>query len=137
MQHQNRFFSIVVKFTWKIRNRLNRKKNQISDFYFSSYGHFCDVITPIFDEFCMGTYVYIRIKYNFFFKNRQIYMIDPESAESKEKSNSSFLFFDLWSFLYSNHPIFQWIFTIIIKIKIGKIGKLNFHSIQHIRHLSW
>ena len=31
------FFSKVVKFTWKIWNRLNRKKNQISDFYFSSY----------------------------------------------------------------------------------------------------
>ena len=34
----------MVKFTWKIRNRLNRRKNQISDFYdcyFSSYCHFC------------------------------------------------------------------------------------------------
>ena len=30
------------------------KENKISnffDFYFSSYGHFCDVITPIFEEF--------------------------------------------------------------------------------------
>ena len=38
------FFSKVVKFTWKIRNRLNRKKNQMSDysdFYFLSYGLFC------------------------------------------------------------------------------------------------
>ena len=25
----------------KIQNRLNQKKNQIPDFYFSSYGHFC------------------------------------------------------------------------------------------------
>ena len=34
------FFSKVFKFTWKMRNRLNREKNQISDFsdfYFSSY----------------------------------------------------------------------------------------------------
>ena len=33
-------FSKVFKFTWKMRNRLYRKKNQISgfsDFYFSSY----------------------------------------------------------------------------------------------------
>ena len=38
VQDQNPiFFSEVVKFTWKIRNRLNQKKNQISDFYFSSY----------------------------------------------------------------------------------------------------
>ena len=37
------FFFKSVKFTWKIRNQLNRKKNQIldfSDFYFLSYGHF-------------------------------------------------------------------------------------------------
>ena len=43
-------FSKVFKFTWKMRNMLNRKKKKISDFshfYFSSYGHFC---TPIFDE---------------------------------------------------------------------------------------
>ena len=46
-------FFKVIKLTWKIRNRLNRKKNQISDFtnfYFLSNGHFCDVITQIFDE---------------------------------------------------------------------------------------
>ena len=35
------------KFTWKIRNQLNRKKNQIldfSDFYFSSYEHFLVIL---------------------------------------------------------------------------------------------
>ena len=45
------FFSKVFKFTWKMRYVLNRKKNHIpdfSDFYFSSFGHFC---TPIFDKF--------------------------------------------------------------------------------------
>ena len=45
------FFSKVFKFTWKIRNRLNRKKNHIPDFsdlYFSSYSHFC---TSVFDTF--------------------------------------------------------------------------------------
>ena len=32
----------MVKFTSKMRNELNRKKHQISDFFdFSSYGHFC------------------------------------------------------------------------------------------------
>ena len=33
----------MIKFTWKMWNRLNRKKNWISgfsDFYFSSFGHF-------------------------------------------------------------------------------------------------
>ena len=45
------FFSKVFKFTWKMWNMLNRKKKQISDFYFSSYGHFCTQITLIFDEF--------------------------------------------------------------------------------------
>ena len=37
------YFFLFLKFTWKIGNRLNRKKNQFSDFsvfYFSSYSHF-------------------------------------------------------------------------------------------------
>ena len=37
-----------------MRNRLNRKKNQtsdFSDFYFPSYGHFCLFLPLIFDEF--------------------------------------------------------------------------------------
>ena len=41
----------VFKLTWKIWNRLNRKKNQISDlcdFYYSSYGHFCTQNDPNF-----------------------------------------------------------------------------------------
>ena len=41
------FFFKEVKFTWKIQNRLNRKKNQISDFSdfnFSSYGHFLVIL---------------------------------------------------------------------------------------------
>ena len=39
----NFFSSKVVKFTLKNHNRLNKKKNQVSDFfdfYFASYGHF-------------------------------------------------------------------------------------------------
>jgi len=39
------------KFTGQIRNRLNRKKNKISDFDFLSYGHFCTQMSSIFDEF--------------------------------------------------------------------------------------
>ena len=35
------FFSKVFKFTWKMRNVLKRMKNQLADFYFSSYGHLC------------------------------------------------------------------------------------------------
>ena len=31
----------MVKFTWMMRNVLKRMKNQFSDFYFSSYDHFC------------------------------------------------------------------------------------------------
>ena len=43
-----RFFFKFSKITWKIRNLLNRKKNKISDFYFSSYGHFCTHNDPNF-----------------------------------------------------------------------------------------
>ena len=38
------------------------------------------------------------------FKSGQIYMKDAESAE---KSNFQFLFSELWSFLYLNHPNFR------------------------------
>ena len=55
-----------MKFTWKIGNRLIRKKNQFSDWF-------------------------------------------------------RFLFFELWSFLYSNHPNFRWIFTITHKTEIWKL----------------
>ena len=46
--------SNILKFTWKIWNRLNRKKNQISclcEFYFSCSGNFLLKMIPIFDEF--------------------------------------------------------------------------------------
>ena len=55
-------------------------------------------------------------------------MKDPESAESKEKSN--FRFFDLWSFCDVITPIFDEFFTITQKMKIGKIFYFVFHSIQ-------
>ena len=35
------FSSKVFKCTWKMQNVLKRTKNQISDYYFSSYGQFC------------------------------------------------------------------------------------------------
>ena len=41
--------------------------------------------------------------------------------------------FELCSFLYPN---FRWIFPITRKIKTQKIGKLIFHTFQHIPHLS-
>ena len=55
--------SKVVKLTWKMRNVLNRKKNQISDssdFYFSNYDHFCTKNHPnfrwIFHEYSKNKY---------------------------------------------------------------------------------
>ena len=53
--HQNEiifFFKSGQTYKKKIRNRLNKKNNEIynfSDFYSSSYGHSYDVITSIFD----------------------------------------------------------------------------------------
>ena len=47
-------FFKMVKFTWKIRNVLNRKRNQFSDFFLRVmviFDHSCTQITPIFDEF--------------------------------------------------------------------------------------
>ena len=36
----NFIFSKMFKFRWKLRNVLKRMKDQFSDFYFSSFGHF-------------------------------------------------------------------------------------------------
>ena len=36
------FFSKVLKFRWKMQNRLNQNNNQI--FHFYSYGHFCSFL---------------------------------------------------------------------------------------------
>ena len=47
-----------MKFTWKIGNRLIRKKNQFSDFYdfyFSSYGHFSVIFLKKSPQFSMIT----------------------------------------------------------------------------------
>ena len=66
-------------------------------------------------------------------------MRDAECAESKEKSNSRFIRFLFliyglfWSFFVIKTVGFRLIFTITRKIKIGK---LIFHSLQHIAHLS-
>jgi len=49
-------------------------------------------------------------------KSVQIYMKDAEYVESNEKSIFQLLFFEFWSFLYSNHPNFRWIFIITWKI---------------------
>ena len=88
-------------FTWRMRNQLNWKKNQISDFtyfYFSNYGHFYDVITPIFNESCN------------FFDRWNLYII--------------FLVFEIWSLLYSKLVHFRLILitksTISHKLKVGQ-----------------
>ena len=43
----------------------------------------------------------------FFFKNVQIYMKDAECAEINGKSIFRFLFFELWSLLYSKYGQFS------------------------------
>ena len=66
---QNFFFFKFLKFTWKIGNRLIRKKNQFSDFfdfYFSSYGHFSVIFLKKSPQFSMITR---KIKIGNFFNN--------------------------------------------------------------------
>ena len=51
----NFLFFLFFKCTWKIQNRLNRKKNQISDFtnfYFSSYSYFVTSSPQLSIKFC-------------------------------------------------------------------------------------
>ena len=70
------FFFKFLKFTWKIGNRLIRKKNQFSDFsdfYFSSYGHLSVIFLKNHPNF--------RWFYFFYFDIFQILMKDRHSAE--------------------------------------------------------
>ena len=63
-----------------MRDMLNRKKIIISDFYFSSYGHFCDVITPIFDAIFT---IYRKIKLGNFFN----YLFQSASSIERIKTD--------------------------------------------------
>ena len=72
------FFS---KFTWKIGNRLNRKKNQFSnfsDFYFSSYGHLSVLFLKKSPQFSMMTRK-IKIEEFFYYSSRSIQNIPHHS----------------------------------------------------------
>ena len=114
----NFFFSKVLKFTWKMRNRLNRKKNQISgfsNFYFLSYGHFCDVITPIFDEFFTKTHLWPSL--SFLFPNRCMLNFSHWNRSINKDFNyfqrwlfnkflENFLYFYFWILIYRNYRIF-------------------------------
>ena len=104
----NFFSSKVFKFAWKMWNLLNR--NQISDFYFSSYGHFCNQMPPIFDR-----------------KDRKIdFSFVSEHCVSFGTIKNIF-------FLVNFLRILRTKSTISHKLKIGK---LIFHSFLHIPHLS-
>ena len=81
---QQLLFSKVVKFTWKIRNWLNRKKNQVSgfsDFYFLSYGHFSS-------------------------KNCQLSINFHHNSENKNHQNRKIVFFH--SFQHIAHHSWKW-----------------------------
>ena len=58
------FFSKVVKSIWNdLESDESKEKSNFKffRFYFLSYGHFCDVITPIFDEFFTKTHVWPNV----------------------------------------------------------------------------
>ena len=53
--------------------------------------------------------IFFQIQYifdNFFFQSVQIYTRDAACAETNEKSIVRFLFFEIWSFLYSKYGQF-------------------------------
>ena len=90
--------SKVFKFTWKIRNRLNRKKNQISyfsNFYFLSYGW-------LYIQFTMTHLALMS-------KSGQIHRKDAKWVEANVNLIFWFLqslVFQLWSILYWIHNYF-------------------------------
>ena len=97
---------------------LNQKKNQISDlsnFYFSSYGQFYDVITPIFDEFFTKTHLWPSL--SFLFPNRCIL----KKSQWNRSINEDFTYFQrglfnnflgnfshfyFWILIHRNYRIF-------------------------------
>ena len=79
-------------------------------------------------QFCMHGYTCIKI---IFFKSGQIYMKDAERAESKEKLIFRFLFFELWSFMYSNfHFLFSKFRTFHKNMTISERGEGGLHILS-------
>ena len=105
----------MIKFT---RKRLNQKKNQILDcsfFYFLSYGHFCDVITPISYEFFTKTHLWPSL--SFLFPNKYMLNISHWNRSINEdfsyfqrglfnKFLENFFHFYFWILIYPNYRIF-------------------------------
>ena len=70
-------------------------------------------------------------------KSVQNYLKDAECAETNGKSCFLFLpilFFELWSFLYSNYPNFRWLF--IHKSKNGNLKKISFRFSYYSAHFA-
>ena len=112
--------SVLLPFSWKMRNVLNWIEWKIN-----------------FPIFIFWVIVKIHRKFEWFeYKN---------DHNSKKKNLDAFIFIlgnkklwfssygQFWSFLYSHHSNFRWIFTIT---REKKIGKLIFQSFQHIANLS-
>ena len=73
-------------------------------------------------------YFFLKIT---FFRSVQIYMKDAEYVETDEKLIFRISIFELWSFLYSKHSNFRWIFTITRENK-SEISFSVFHSFQNV-----
>ena len=118
MQHKKNWK--VVKFKWKI---WNRKKNQILDFHFLSYGHFCS-------------------------KNCQFSMNFHDNSGDRNSKSRKIVF----SFVSAHCTSFMKVELKLRGGRRGGLHildcnrarliftitqKIVFHSFQHIAHLSW
>ena len=158
--------SKVVKFTWKIWNQLNRKKNQISDFsdyYFSSYAE--KTVKQAILWMPLSAYLFRlkssiqkhagsrgcspgggaggqnppKLKIFQHFSKFQFFFLKRSRIgriESKTKF-MIFIFRVMVIFALKITKIFNQFSPIARKIKIGEFFHYFSHAIQHTPHHSW
>ena len=92
---KKKFQTLVFTFTWKIRNRMNRKKNQISDFsdfHFSSYGHFFVISVTSSLQFSMNFHNNLKnknLKTDWLYSNSEY--ADPSSTLRNGQINVAYV----------------------------------------------
>ena len=110
------YIFLFFNFIFTGKNVLN--KSPLTDHLrgcFSSYDHFCDVITPIFDEFFPKTHLWPSL--SFVFPNRCMLIFFHWNRSINEdfsyfqrgffnKFMGNFLHFYFWIPIYRNHRIF-------------------------------
>ena len=129
------FFKLLLFFNLDERSAIGwierwTKLRNFSDFYFLSYGNFCDVITRIFNDNSKNKNRRIFFLFIPFYSAHSPHLIKfrtflrggvcmSVTSTQLEKPNFRFLFLEFWSFLFKKSSVFDEFFAKTLKIKNG------------------